>query len=73
MGHDEVAASVTATMFGVDDQVSVLSAIAVLPIVLWELSLGIWLATRGFRPDALARLGSVNAGPITLGAQPAIR
>lgn len=41
-------ASVLATMFGVNDQVSVASAIAVVPIFCWELSLGLWLAIRGF-------------------------
>ncbi len=41
-------ASVLATMFGVNDQLSVASAIAVVPIFCWELSLGLWLAIRGF-------------------------
>ncbi len=51
------SASVTATMFGVYDQVSVFAGIAALPIALWELSLGIWLVAKGLRPDGLARLG----------------
>jgi hypothetical protein len=73
VGAPLLAASATATMFGVNDQVSVFSAIAVLPIALWELSLGIWLAAKGFRPDALARLGFVNDVPLHTSDQPAIR
>lgn len=42
-------ASVGATMFGVNDQLSTASAIAVAPIFCWELSLGLWLAIRGTR------------------------
>lgn len=41
-------ASVLATVFGVNEQLSVPSAIAVAPIVLWELFLGLWLSIRGF-------------------------
>lgn len=51
-------ASVLATMFGVNDQVSVASAIAVVPIFCWELSLGLWLAIRGFA-DAPAGVAPV--------------
>lgn len=41
-------ASVAATLFGLNEQLSVWSAIAVAPIVLWELSLGLWLTIKGF-------------------------
>jgi len=37
-----------AERLGVNDQLSVVSAIAVVPIFCWELSLGLWLAIRGF-------------------------
>lgn len=50
VGAPLLAASAMATLFGVFGQVSVLAAIAALPIALWELSLGLWLAARGFRP-----------------------
>lgn len=43
-------ASVVATMFGLTTQVSVVSAVAVLPIFFWELGLGLWLVARGFLP-----------------------
>lgn len=39
-----------ATLFGLTEQVSVWSAIATLPIFLWELSLGLWLVVKGFKP-----------------------
>ncbi len=58
-------ASVVATVFGVNDQLSVWSAIAVAPIFCWELFLGLWLAIRGFRSlPALAPGGEsvVSAG-----------
>lgn len=42
--------SATLTMFGLNTQVSVLSAVATLPIFLWELSLGLYLTFKGFKP-----------------------
>jgi hypothetical protein len=39
-------------LFGAYDQVSGASAILTLPEAVWELSLGIYLIARGFRPDA---------------------
>ncbi len=51
--------SAITTMFGINDQVSVLSAVATLPIFLWELSLGLYLTFKGFKPAAvLTRLDS---------------
>lgn len=37
-------------VFGLWDQVSAPSAIATIPIALWELSLGVWLTVKGFTP-----------------------
>jgi hypothetical protein len=34
------------------------SGIAVIPIFFWELSLGLWLTFKGFRPAAVAALAS---------------
>jgi hypothetical protein len=39
-------------LFGAYDQVSGASAILTLPEAVWELSLGIYLIAKGFRPDA---------------------
>jgi len=44
------------TVLGLNEQVSVLSGIALPLIFLWELSLGLWLTFKGFRPAAVAAL-----------------
>jgi hypothetical protein len=44
--------SASASILGFNEQVSVLSGIAVIPIALWELSLGLWLTFKGFNPSA---------------------
>ena len=41
------------TMFGVNDDVSLWSAIALAPIFFWELSLGVWLVIKGFQPSPI--------------------
>ena len=38
-------------MFGVNDVTSAWSAIGVLPIFVWELSLGLWMTFKGFDPS----------------------
>lgn len=44
--------STIGTMFGVNEPTSVWTGIATLPIFLWELSVGLWMAIRGFNPSA---------------------
>jgi ABC-type branched-subunit amino acid transport system permease subunit len=44
------AASI-ATLFGHGEQASGLSMIAALPIAFWELSVGVWMVVKGFRPS----------------------
>jgi len=44
--------STVGTMFGVNEPTSVWTGIATLPIFLWELSVGLWMAIRGFNPSA---------------------
>jgi len=51
VGAPLLLASNTATMFGVNEQFSVLSAVALPGIFLWELSLGVYLVVKGFRPS----------------------
>jgi len=53
IGAPLVVVSNAATVFGLWDQVSVLSGIAVLPIALWEFSLGVWLVVKGFNPSPI--------------------
>jgi hypothetical protein len=40
-------------LFGLKEPVSALSALAALPIALWEFSLGVWLIVKGFRPSPI--------------------
>ena len=44
--------AVSALILGFNEQAFVLYGIAVVPIALWELSLGLWLVFRGFNPSA---------------------
>ena len=60
IGAPLLIASTIAAFFGVIDQISVWSGIATVPVALWELSLGLWLTFKGFRPS-----------PITAGMVPA--
>lgn len=53
IGAPLLITSAIATMFGIHDRVSVWSAIATAPIFVWELSLGVWLVVRGFRPSPI--------------------
>ena len=48
--------STLATLLGVNQQMSAFTAIATLPIFLWELSLGVWMTFRGFSPAARVAL-----------------
>ena len=43
-------AAVVATMFGLIDRLSPVAGVAVIPVAAWELSLGIYLIVKGFRP-----------------------
>ena len=42
--------AVVLTMFGVVDRVGTVTGIAVIPIAVWELSLGVYLVVKGFKP-----------------------
>jgi hypothetical protein len=56
IGGPLMISSVIGQLFGINEQVSVWSGIALVPIFLWELSLGLWLVFKGFRPSAVAAL-----------------
>ncbi len=45
-----------ANLFGAFAQVSTASFFLTLPIAAWELSIGIWMTFKGFRPEAVAAL-----------------
>ena len=61
IGAPLLITSTIAVLFGIIEPVSVWSAIATLPVALWELSLGIWLVVKGFKPSPITA-GMVAAG-----------
>jgi hypothetical protein len=67
IGAPLLLTSTIATMFGINDLGSVWSAIGVAPIFVWELSLGVYLVVKGFKPSP------VTAGIVTGSTPPANR
>lgn len=53
MGAPLLFASDLAVMFGIWEQVSLPAGIATVPIALWEVSLGVWLVVKGFKPSSI--------------------
>ena len=53
IGAPLLLASSVAVFFGVIAPISTWTAIATLPIALWEFSLGLWLTFKGFRPSPI--------------------
>jgi hypothetical protein len=64
VGAPLLVVSDAGTLFGAWDRLSPVTAIATIPIAVWELSLGIYLIVKGFRPSP------ITAGMVA-GAQPA--
>lgn len=54
IGAPLLIAGVVGTMFGLWEQVNVLSGIAVFLIAGWEFSLGVYLVVKGFKPSPIA-------------------
>jgi Domain of unknown function (DUF4386) len=65
IGAPLLLASTTGTLFGLFDQLSPVATVLVLPIFVWELSLGVWLVVKGFKPSP------VTAGMTGAGTEPA--
>ena len=65
IGAPLILAAGTGTLLGVNEQVSVWSGIATAPIFVWELSLGVWLVVKGFKPSP------ITAGMVTASTAPA--
>lgn len=63
IGAPLLLASTIATLFGIHDQLSPFALVAVLPIFVWELSLGIWLVVKGFRPSPSTSQDVASAEP----------
>jgi Domain of unknown function (DUF4386) len=54
LGGSLIVISGAAVVFGVFEQLSVWSLTAALPEFVWELSLGVYLTVKGFRPSAIS-------------------
>ncbi len=67
IGAPLLLASVTAAFFGFHTVTSPTHGILVLPIFVWELSLGIYMAVKGFKPSP------ITAGMVAAGTPPAYR
>lgn len=52
------------TMFGAIDRVGTVAAIAAFPVAVWELSLGIYLVVKGFRPSPILTSGVPPLPPV---------
>jgi hypothetical protein len=53
IGAPLLITSTIAALFGIIERVSVWSGIATIPVALWELSLGVWLVVKGFKPSPI--------------------
>jgi len=58
IGGPLLIASALGQVIGINEQYSAWSAIAVLPIFLWELLLGLWLVSKGFRSTPITAADS---------------
>jgi hypothetical protein len=65
IGAPLLITSTIAVLFGVIEPISPWSAIATLPVALWEFSLGLWLTFKGFKPSL------ITAGMVVAGSPPA--
>lgn len=65
IGAPLLLAATIATLFGYNEQISVWSGIATLPVAAWELSLGVYMVVKGFKPSPItATTLRAAAGPV---------
>ncbi|MBQ1044304.1 DUF4386 domain-containing protein [Micromonospora sp. C72] len=62
-GAPLLVASDLGTLFGAWDRLSPVTAVAALPIAVWEFSLGVYLVVKGFRPSPVTD-GTVEPRPV---------
>jgi hypothetical protein len=75
IGAPILITAVVATLFGAIEQYSPVGSLAAVPIAIWELSLGLWLTFKGFRPAAVAALAASStqtSQPVVAAAPAAI-
>ena len=59
IGAPLLFAAMLLALFGAIDQVSSVSSVLTLPVAAWELSVGLWMAFKGFNPSpVLPRIGA---------------
>jgi hypothetical protein len=66
IGGPLLVAAAIAIMFDVIERGSLLQGVATIPEALWELSFGVYLIVKGFKPSPL--LAGVDSGPVARGA-----
>jgi hypothetical protein len=65
IGAPLLIASVIATMFAQNSSLTGLAALPVIPVAAWELSLGVWLVVKGFRPSPITTEMAAATTPAT--------
>jgi hypothetical protein len=53
VGGPLLIAVTSTTLFGITERGSALFGIAVLPVAAWELSVGVWMVVKGFKPSPI--------------------
>jgi hypothetical protein len=71
IGAPLLFASSMATLFGAWDQVSSISFLATLPIAAWELSIGVWMIVKGFKPSTVAPSDDIRVLDLDVSLVPA--
>jgi hypothetical protein len=66
IGGPLVAASAIAIIFDVIERGSAVQGVATIPEALWELSFGVYLIVKGFKPSPL--LAGADSEPVARGA-----
>lgn len=67
-----MTSSVIGQILGINEKISVWSLIALLPIFLWELSLGLWMTFKGFRKEAPLMVEAAAEAESPHGSAPAV-
>ena len=68
IGAPLLIAAVIAALFGGIGQYSSVAALAALPVAAWELSLGVWLVVKGFKPSPITvAMGAASTPPTERG------
>ena len=65
VGAPLLVASDVGVLFGFWEPVSTVTGLAVIPIALWEFSLGVWLVAKGFRPSTITTELAASVGRVT--------